>query len=262
MKQRVISAIIALAIAIPLLFLGGIYFKILAYALGILSLRELIRARKRIPKYMEYISYLLFTIIYVNNFYLIGTTFYLDFKLLILMLIVLILPLVIYHDNELYNIDDALYLIGSVLFMSLAYIVVVNLRDENLLIIFYIMIITIITDTFAFIGGCKYGKHKLVPSISPKKSIEGLVFGTVSGTIAGSLFYIFLMGGLNIYLVVGFTLFLSLVGQFGDLIFSSIKRHYDIKDFSNIMPGHGGILDRLDSIIFVMLAYIYIIELL
>jgi phosphatidate cytidylyltransferase len=124
------------------------------------------------------------------------------------------------------------------------------------------MIITIITDTFAFLGGCKYGKHKLVPSISPKKSIEGLVIGTISGTIAGSLFYIFVMGGLNVYLVIIFTLFLSLVGQFGDLIFSSIKRHYDIKDFSNIMPGHGGILDRLDSIIFAVLAYIYIIELL
>lgn len=262
MKQRVISAIIALAIVIPLLFLGGIYFNALAFALGILSLREIINARKRIPKYMEYISYLLFTILYVNNFYLIDVTYYLDYKILVLVLLVLLLPLVIYHDNKIYNIEDVFYLVGSIMFISIAYNVTVNLREENLLIIFYIMLVTIITDTFAFFGGCKYGKHKLVPSISPKKSIEGLVIGTVVGTAMASAFYILFIGNANPYLVVAFTLLLSLIGQFGDLIFSSIKRNYEIKDFSNIMPGHGGILDRLDSIILVVLAYVYIIELL
>ncbi len=173
MKQRIISAIVALAIVIPLLFLGGIYFKILAYALGILSLREIMKVRKKIPKYMEYISYLLFTILYVNNFYLIDVTYYLDYKILILVLVVLILPIVIYHDNKTYNIEDAFYLIGSILLLSIAYNIIINLREENLLIIFYIMLITIMTDTFAYLGGCKYGKHRLIPSISPNKSVEG-----------------------------------------------------------------------------------------
>jgi phosphatidate cytidylyltransferase len=220
------------------------------------------KVRKKIPKYMEYISYLLFTILYVNNFYLIDVTYYLDYKILILVLVVLILPIVIYHDNKTYNIEDAFYLIGSILLLSIAYNIIINLREENLLIIFYIMLITIMTDTFAYFGGCKYGKHKLIPSISPNKSVEGLVIGTFFGTAIASVFYILFIGNANPYLIVIFTMLLSLIGQFGDLIFSSIKRLYEVKDFSNIMPGHGGILDRLDSIIFVLLAYVYIIELL
>ena len=66
----------------------------------------------------------------------------------------------------------------------------------------------------------------------------------------------------SIYLLIGVTLFLSIIGQIGDLFFSSVKRHYKIKDFSNLIPGHGGILDRLDSIIFVVLAFVLFIEIL
>ena len=77
------------------------------------------------------------------------------------------------------------------------------------------------------------------------------------------LFYLcFINSSVNIFLLIGITLLLSVVGQIGDLFFSSVKRHYDIKDFSNLIPGHGGILDRLDSIIFVVVTFILFIDIL
>ena len=123
----------------------------------------------------------------------------------------------------------------------------------------YLFLITILTDTFALFIGKSFGKHKLAPLISPNKTIEGAVGGSVVATILASLFYIFVVKDYSsIIIVIVLTFVLSLVGQLGDLIKSSIKRHAGIKDFSNLIPGHGGILDRLDSIIFVMMAYILI----
>ena len=86
-------------------------------------------------------------------------------------------------------------------------------------------------------------------------SVEGMIIGTFFGTLIPVVFYYFCVMKSNIFILILVTLLLSLIGQFGDLVFSSIKRHYKIKDFSNLMPGHGGILDRLDSSIFVILAY-------
>ena len=86
-----------------------------------------------------------------------------------------------------------------------------------------------------------------------------MIIGTFFGTLIPVVFYYFCVMKSNIFILILVTLLLSLIGQFGDLVFSSIKRHFKVKDFSNIMPGHGGILDRLDSIIFVLLLYTLIL---
>ena len=117
-------------------------------------------------------------------------------------------------------------------------------------------IITIITDTFALITGKCIGKHKLSPTISPNKTIEGLIGGTVMGVFVASIFYVTAIDPhVQIIQLLIVTTSLSLIGQLGDLAFSQIKRYYNVKDFSNFIPGHGGVLDRLDSIIFVVLMY-------
>ena len=122
-------------------------------------------------------------------------------------------------------------------------------------------IITIITDSYALFVGSLIGKNKLLKEVSPNKTWEGMLSGTLFGTLLASVFYITVVNNhANIALIVALTLFLSIIGQFGDLVFSAIKRYFGIKDFSNIMPGHGGILDRLDSIIFVMLGFIFFIS--
>ena len=109
------------------------------------------------------------------------------------------------------------------------------------------------TDIFAYVVGKYCGKHKF-SKVSPKKSIEGCIGGTI-GALIMMLVYTYVANtywGMNYpYLfIIGIGIILSLIGQIGDFSASSIKRYVDIKDFSNLIPGHGGMLDRIDSLIF------------
>lgn len=109
-----------------------------------------------------------------------------------------------------------------------------------------------ITDIFAYFTGRFFGKHKLIPEISPKKTVEGSIGGTVFCVLGFVVYAVILRECFNInvnILICSITGFVSaIVSQIGDLSMSAIKRHYGIKDFGNILPGHGGILDRFDSI--------------
>ena len=133
------------------------------------------------------------------------------------------------------------------------------LRNMNVYILIYLFGITIITDTFALITGLIFGHHKLAPEISPKKTWEGFLGGAIVGTIIPSIFYYFFISGDNIIGTIIMTLVISIVAQLGDLIFSKIKRENNMKDFSDLIQGHGGILDRLDSTIFAINTYVLII---
>lgn len=101
----------------------------------------------------------------------------------------------------------------------------------------------------------------MCPTVSPKKSWEGFIGGLLFSTFISTVIFttIFDYQG-NILIFILIVAALSIIGQLGDLVFSAIKRTYNIKDFGNIMPGHGGILDRLDSIIFVVLAFSYVVR--
>lgn len=121
----------------------------------------------------------------------------------------------------------------------------------------FVYTIIVLTDSFAMIFGCKFGKHRLAPTISPLKSIEGAVAGLVGGLLFG-LIGLFVYGIINyesgkiiIVLLIAavISLLISASGQFGDLIESKLKRNYEVKDMGKILPGHGGILDRFDSLI-------------
>ena len=137
----------------------------------------------------------------------------------------------------------------------------ITIRDNSFATVIYLLLITIMTDTFALFTGMLIGKHKLCEKISPKKTIEGSIGGSLVGTIVPVLFYIFIIdANANIFLLIFITLCLSIIGQIGDLFFSSIKRHYGMKDFSKLIPGHGGVLDRLDSFIFVVLTYLILMN--
>ncbi|MEC4559060.1 MAG: phosphatidate cytidylyltransferase ['Conium maculatum' witches'-broom phytoplasma] len=115
----------------------------------------------------------------------------------------------------------------------------------------YLFLITIASDSFAYFIGNLYGKRLLFPSVSPKKTWEGFLGGIVATTLLAVLFY---SGYLDNYpaivFLVVFTIINSIIAQMGDLIASKFKRDYKIKDFSNLFPGHGGLLDRFDSILF------------
>jgi phosphatidate cytidylyltransferase len=137
------------------------------------------------------------------------------------------------------------------LFTSLLRIQMMNNGKFFLLMVF---IVAFASDSCAYFAGMFLGKHKLAPQLSPKKTIEGSAGGFL-GTIAIMLIYGALMNvnGFTVnYVVLAVYGYLgSLVGQLGDLAFSAIKRLHDVKDYSNLIPGHGGILDRFDSMLFI-----------
>lgn len=109
------------------------------------------------------------------------------------------------------------------------------------------------TDTFAFFAGSAFGKHKLIPKISPNKTVEGAVGGTLLTVIVTLIIYVgvglFSKSTPNYLPLIFLTFFASLMSQIGDLVCSQIKRYYKVKDFSTLLAEHGGILDRFDSII-------------
>jgi phosphatidate cytidylyltransferase len=109
-----------------------------------------------------------------------------------------------------------------------------------------------ICDTFAYFTGKFFGKHKLIPEISPKKTVEGsiggIVFTVISFVIFGLIVNLGFDADISYIKLCIFAVVLSIVSQFGDLIASTVKRQYDIKDYGNLFPGHGGILDRFDGV--------------
>ncbi len=178
--------------------------------------------------------------------------------LLIAVLIVnvyLIRDLVLVNRIALFNtkkhVIALLYLIGSSLFLALIPDVVENYQPELLIGIFSIIWVN---DSFAYIFGKNFGKHKLMKRISPKKTIEGFVGGLVMAIVAGVGLYFYLQyNNINNYSVWSWmiiALVVAFFGTLGDLIQSKIKRQAAVKDSGSIMPGHGGIFDRMDSIIF------------
>lgn len=260
MKKRIISAIIMLMVFIPLLVVGGKPFAIAMALLAVLGLYELLHIRetkKEFPFLMKVFAYILVLFFSLNNFASIEFQSTLDYRVMSFIIFVFLIPMVIIHDSKKYNINDALFLIGSTLFIGLSFNLIIITRNYDISYIIYLLLITTLTDTFALFTGNLIGRHKMAPVISPKKTYEGLFGGLLAGVVASVVFYhVAINSGLSLVVLILITIVLAIMGQIGDLTFSFIKRYYGKKDFSDLIPGHGGILDRLDSIIFVVLASI------
>lgn len=250
MKKRIISAVIALAILIPLIIFGGIYFKIGMMILSVLALHEILKLKSELPVFVKFISYILIVL---------SVTFS-NVSLIPIILLVMSL-MIVFFDKKDYSVNDFTFVTAFLILLSTVFNYFIYIRNDDITILIYLLLITILTDTFALFGGKLFGKHKLIEKVSPKKTIEGSIIGSLVGTIIPSIYYIYMVDpGINIFTIILMTLLLSIIGQLGDLVFSQIKRNFNIKDFSNIMPGHGGILDRIDSITMVVLAYKIIIN--
>jgi phosphatidate cytidylyltransferase len=266
MKQRAISALIMIIICVPLLILGGLYFNIGVFILAMLALKEFLdikETKKRVPSFVKVISYAFLVMLIAINVSSEVLTFQMDYRVISGLLLTFLVPTILYHDREKYSINDAFYLIGGLFFLALSMILLINVRSYSLMMLIYLLLITIMTDTFAYLTGMLIGRNKLIESISPKKTWEGTIGGTAVAVFVSTMFYITTIDpDMNIYKLIFIGTFLSILGQFGDLFFSAIKRYYGKKDFSNLIPGHGGILDRMDSIIFVLLGFMFFISIL
>ena len=256
MKKRIISAIVMIMVFIPFLILGGNFYLVLGSVLGILSLWELIRLEKHIPAYMQFLSYMVCLLLILFKHDSLDYFDIVNFPIIISLFFIYSFSVIINGDLKKYGYKDGLWLFSITLMIGLMFNAFIKVRFIGLYEILYCLLIATITDSFALFGGKLLGKTKLCKEISPNKTVEGSIVGTLFGTIIGVVFYTLLIGNINIWIIILLTFMLSVFGQFGDLFFSSIKREYKVKDFSNLIPGHGGILDRLDSLLFVIIGYL------
>ena len=261
MKQRTISAIILSIILFGSLFLNSTVFTIVILVTAIIGFNEFfdIKYKDKLKKLrtIKLLGMICLILISLNNIF-----YSLDIKAVLLFpLIILSVPVVLYNDYELYNITDCLYVIGGIYLLGFAFGNIIYLGNTSISKCIFIFIISFIADTYAYFGGRLIGRHKLT-TISPKKTIEGSIVGTVMGVVAGSVYFYNVIGGVSLIQVILFSLILTLLSEIGDLMFSSIKRFFDKKDYSNLIPGHGGILDRFDSVIYVSLGFMLILSML
>lgn len=260
MKTRVITSIGILVVAIALVALASTpVFCIGIAALAVMACFELLRVFNMHKDWHISGPTYVFAGVFPIAAYLtksrpdLRVTFILVFASVIFAFLVYLLGVAVFSHKKIK------YAKVAEVFMSIAY-VVISFTSIALLMyvnkgIFYFGIMIISSwgcDAGAYLIGSKFGKHKLIPDVSPNKSIEGAIGGVVI-SIGLNILYGFLMSTFfeveaNYFAIAILGLVLSVVAMTGDLIASLIKREYGIKDYSNLLPGHGGIVDRFDSV--------------
>ncbi len=258
MKKRIVSALLMAAICIPLLIIGGWPFRVGVGLLGVMAYKEIIelKGKKNYPLGMILIGLIVILLLIFSNRELTYGTIGLDYRYIAFSVLAMLLPSVFYYKTKKYTTRDAFWLMGFVMFIGITLNLLTNIMIYDRMYFFLILLVTILTDTFAYFTGVMIGKHKNITAISANKSLEGFIGGIVMATILSSLYYMTAIGNASLWTVIPVIALLSFVCELGDLFYSAIKREYEIKDFSNLIPGHGGILDRIDSLTFVTIVFV------
>lgn len=257
MKLRFITAIIGIAILIPFVVVGGAWFAYGMLFLAAIGLFELARMQK-ISYFNEVglISTLALASVVLPQHYLDGflnewnphSIFYIAGMALLI--------LTVYRSQQ-FNFVDAATLIFGALYLGFGFRYLIQIRDLGLQTMIYVFLVIWSTDTGAYFVGKRCGKRPLAPQISPKKTIEGAIGGVLTAVVVTILYSaivpIQVKHGQYLPLL---TILISIAGQFGDLVESSYKRYFQVKDSGNLFPGHGGVLDRFDSTIFASIMFI------
>lgn len=245
---RALSGVMYVSILVVSIFSSEFAFTTLFLLFGIICLWEL----QRLLHLRSYLGYILLLALFYIFSYARLSPYGTQVLLLITIFVNLFLvkDLLLVHKIPLFEkkkyIIIIFYLIASLIFLTLIPSYTGDFTPELVVGIFSLIWIN---DTFAYLVGKNFGRRKLFERISPKKTIEGFLGGMIFTGIAG--YVVFLITGLlNIQIWIGLAVILSVFGTLGDLIQSKFKRQAGVKDSGRLMPGHGGLFDRLDSIIF------------
>lgn len=264
LKTRIISAVVGLPLIIAVLFLGGKLFYLFVFLLSVIGLYEYYRAFSNTDYkpiiwigYLVTIVYYLLILLNINSFFTISILIFIALLLFFLDII-----------RRGYNILNVAVTILGILYVPFLFSNLIFIYNElnGKLLIWLPFLTAWFSDTGAYFIGSYFGKKKLCPSLSPKKTVEGAIGGVIASALF-SAFTGFLFNSIGYevsiihFLIIGFIC--GITSMLGDLSASSIKRFAQIKDYSNVIPGHGGILDRFDSILFTaptLYTYITIIK--
>jgi len=248
MKQRIITAIAILAVVLPPLILGGIALELLISAFAIVAVYEIITVCFKKNSLSLYL---------VSLFLSLAAIFTSDEVMIAVMVFMFLVYFSISVFNEKVTVENCSYLLAMLLILVLTARGIHEVYRVGNVVMLYILVATYMTDTGAYFAGRFFGKHKLNERVSPKKTVEGSIGGYLLGALSSLGFgCAFVMPQLSFVRLCVLSAVMPLTGQIGDLAFSAVKRHFGVKDFGNIFPGHGGVLDRIDSLIFNLLVYL------
>ena len=253
--KRITSGfIVGLALIVLLLIQNNIITGLMFTLIAIVAMHEYLGAISKVCKPIKWISYLSCALVLLPSFIssqqLTGGLIYaIPIILLILFAHVIATDMKTSFKDMAYTLLGICYVPTFIMFLTM-----IDKMQNGKILLGYIFIASWGTDVFAYCIGKRFGKHKF-SKVSPKKSIEGCIAGTVGATVLALIYTFVLNNNFSFeysYFVVGISgIVLSLIGQIGDFSASCIKRYVDIKDYSNLLPGHGGMLDRIDSVLFI-----------
>lgn len=254
---RLKSGIVLMAITIALLVYGGypLFWVITGISLiGLFELYRTVGMEKTLPAVVGYISSVMVDILILDNYY--------EYLLmwLIFTLMVMMACYVIAYPK--YDSNQMIMLFFGLIYVTtmLSFVFKVRFVEDGILLVWLIFIGAWGSDTCAYCVGKLIGKHKMPSKLSPNKTIEGCVGGVLGAALIGFIFAVVFFKDKNIWWelpIIGAAS--SIISQIGDLTASAIKRNHDIKDYGKLIPGHGGILDRFDSIIFTAPIVFYLV---
>ena len=245
MFKRAFTSIILLSILYYCIIQSGIYIKSLILIVSFFLASEwynITQKKKNSGKF------LFFNLVIIVNLLF---SFFVDFSTSIIITIIfsLFYSINIFLNKKINN--DFLWLLIGFIYICLPLIIFINIENNTLesnFIILWFLITVLSTDIFSYIYGNLIKGPKILKNISPSKTYSGTILGILSGTFFGSLYYFSNFNNENIYQIIFFSLLISSSSFIGDLFISKIKRNFKVKDSGYILPGHGGFLDRYDSI--------------
>lgn len=254
MLKRIISSVIAFPIIVLIIWFGGLPFKLLMILISLTGMFELYKAMNKKNNAINFISY-----IFIVVYYLFIDNLDTDTMLIIFFLYILSnLIFFVMNHAKISPVECAVNVFGFFyvgFLMSAIYLTRIHPYGQFL--VWLIFVGAWGSDTFAYFTGVAIGKHKLAPVLSPKKTVEGAVGGVLGSMLLGFIYALVLSRYTNIsheinviFLFVAISGFSAGFSILGDLSASAIKRYTKIKDYGSIIPGHGGIMDRFDSILF------------
>lgn len=253
LQKRTLFASIALAIFIPILMVGGLLLQIVIGLIAMLTMHELLKMKGLETMTMEGLLTLFATFsltIPLENYL---TFLPVDGNVVAYsVLISIMLGTTIFSKS--YTIEDAVFPLAMSFYVGFGFNALLDARAVGLDKVLLALCIVWATDSSAYLAGMNFGKRKLAPAVSPNKTIEGAMGGILGAILVTIIFMIVdktVALPYGIYKMSFFAIFFSIAGQFGDLLESSIKRHFGVKDSGKFIPGHGGALDRFDSMLLV-----------